>query len=56
MKANKTMKTLTKPIRIYDADNDTTWTVPRRPTNAVMAEVSERWVANVIVTEASATT
>jgi len=52
MKANKTMKTLTKPIHIYDADNDTTWTVPRRPTNAVMAEVSERWVANVIVTEA----
>ena len=46
------MKTVTEPLRIYDADNDTTWTIPRQRTNAVMAEVSERWVANVIVPEA----
>lgn len=46
------MKTIIEPIRIYDAKNDTTWTIPRKRTNAVVAEVSERWVANVIVTEA----
>jgi hypothetical protein len=52
IEAYKTMKTVTEPIRIYDAENDTTWTVPRRRTNAVLAELSERWVANVIVPEA----
>ena len=46
------MKTAIEPIRIYDAENDTTWTVPRRRTHTVVAEVSERWVANVIVPEA----
>ncbi|CAA6692830.1 MULTISPECIES: hypothetical protein [unclassified Lentimonas] len=46
------MKTLTAPLSIYDANTDTTWTIPRRHINAVVAEVSERWVANVIVPEA----
>jgi hypothetical protein len=46
------MKTATEPLRIYDTENNVTWTIPRRHVNAVAAEVSERWVANVIVSEA----
>ncbi|MDP4611621.1 MAG: hypothetical protein NWT02_10565, partial [Opitutales bacterium] len=46
------MKTELKPIEIYDAANDRTWEVPRQRVTSVFAEVSERWVANVIVPEA----
>ena len=45
------MKTTEEPILIYDTENDQTWTIPRRRTNTITAQVSERWVANVIVSE-----
>ena len=46
------MKTEVETIRIYDAEQDRTWEVPRRKVTSVFAEVSERWVTNVIVPEA----
>ncbi len=45
------VESLTEPLRVYDAETEQTWTIPRRRVNRVMADVSERWVANVIVTE-----
>ncbi len=45
------MKTEYTPIKIYDPERDQTWEVPRRRVTSVFAEVSERWVANVIVPE-----
>ncbi|MEN8661666.1 MAG: hypothetical protein ACN4GF_04290 [Lentimonas sp.] len=46
------MKTNTETIRIEDPTSGQTWEVPRRKVTSVFAEVSERWVANVIVPEA----
>ena len=46
------MKTKHKMIRVYDPVNKQTWEVPRKQVTSVFAEVSERWVANVIVPEA----
>lgn len=46
------MKTADETIRIYDPQKDQTWEVPRRKVTSVFAQVSERWVANVIVPEA----
>lgn len=46
------MKTKHEMIRITDPENNQTWEVPRRKVMSVFAEVSERWVANVIVPEA----
>jgi len=46
------MKTEMEPIRIHDPVADRTWEVPRRKVTSLLAEVSERWVANVIVPEA----
>ncbi|MGJ8654269.1 MAG: hypothetical protein ACSHX8_13500 [Opitutaceae bacterium] len=46
------METKHEMIRIHDPENDQIWEVPRRKVTSVFAEVSERWVANVIVPEA----
>jgi hypothetical protein len=46
------MKTEHEIMRITDPESNQTWEVPRRKVTSVFAEVSERWVANVIVPEA----
>lgn len=45
------MKTAIEPIRIFDAENNYTWSIPNKQTKAIVAQVSEYWVANVIVPE-----
>jgi len=42
----------TEPIRIEDPATGRVWEVPRRRVTTIRAEVTERWVANVIVPEA----
>ncbi|HAV13285.1 MAG TPA: hypothetical protein DCX06_07335 [Opitutae bacterium] len=46
------MKTEHDMMRIYDPENDQTWEVPRQKVTSVFAQVTERWVANVLVPEA----
>lgn len=46
------MKSSTTPVRIYDAKNDYTWSIPRKRIHAIVAQVNECWVANVVVPEA----
>ena len=41
----------TQPIQIRDAETGQVWEVPRKKVQSVFADVSERWVANVIVPE-----
>ncbi|MBK1858455.1 hypothetical protein [Cerasicoccus arenae] len=38
-------------ITIHDPVSDRLWTIPRERVTSLMADVSERWVANVIVPE-----
>ena len=45
------MKTKPKPIEILDEETGRLWQVPRKRVQSVFADVSERWVANVLVPE-----
>lgn len=46
------MKTELEQIRIEDPVDGRVWEIPNRRVHTVMADVSERWVANVIVPKA----
>jgi len=46
------MKTESNPIEILDEATGRVWEVPRKRVSSVFADVSERWVANVLVPEA----
>ena len=47
------MNTTIKPLCIYDAENDYTWSIPHKQIRAMVAQVSECWVVNAVVPEAT---